>query len=50
MANSRKFLQPLNLLNATADPSPAVQGDLYYNSTSDKIRFYDGSQWNDVGS
>lgn len=50
MANSRKFLQPLNLLNATADPSPAVQGDVYYNSTSDKIRFYDGSQWNDVGS
>ena len=50
MANSRKFLQPLNLLNATADPIPAVQGDVYYNSTSDKIRFYDGSQWNDVGS
>lgn len=50
MAISRKFLQPLNLLNASADPSPAVKGDLYFNSSSNKIRFYDGSQWKDVGS
>lgn len=50
MSISRRFLQPINLLNATSDPTPAEQGDLYYNSTSDKIRFYDGSQWNDVGS
>lgn len=50
MAKSRKFLQPINLLNATSDPSPATQGDIYYNSTSDTIRFYDGSQWGSVGS
>lgn len=50
MANSRKFLQPINLLNSATDPTPAVQGDIYYNSTSDTIRFYDGSQWNNIGS
>lgn len=50
MAKSRKFLQPINLLNSAIDPTPASQGDIYYNSNSDKIKFYDGSQWNDVGS
>lgn len=50
MAISRRFLQPINLLNAATDPASADQGDLYYNSASDKIRFYDGGQWKDVGS
>lgn len=50
MANSRKFLQPINLLNSATDPTSASQGDVYYNSTSDRIRFYDGTQWNDIGS
>ena len=50
MANSRKFLQPINLLNAASDPSPATEGDFYYNNSSQKIRYYDGSQWNDVGT
>lgn len=50
MANSRKFLQPINLLNAASDPSPATEGDFYYNDSSQKIRYYDGSQWNDVGT
>jgi len=50
MAISRRFLQPINLLNAATDPSTAEQGDLYYNSASDKIRFYDGAAWQDVGS
>lgn len=50
MSISRRFLQPINLLNATSDPTPAIQGDIYYNSVSDKIRFYDGTQWNDVGT
>lgn len=50
MASSRKFLQPINLLNAASDPTPAVEGDFYYNTSSQKIRYYDGAQWNDVGS
>jgi hypothetical protein len=50
MASSRKFLQPINLLNAASDPGSAVEGDFYYNTTSQTIRYYDGSQWNDVGT
>lgn len=50
MASSRKFLQPINLLNAASDPGTAVEGDFYYNTTSQTIRYYDGAQWNDVGT
>lgn len=50
MASSRKFLQPINLLNAASDPGTAVEGDFYYNTASQTIRYYDGTQWNDVGT
>lgn len=31
------------------DPTP-IAGDMYYNTTSNKYRFYDGTVWADVGS
>ena len=31
-------------------PTDAVQGQIYYNSTDDKIYYYDGSDWQEVGS
>lgn len=48
MAISRKFLQPINLLNASSDPSAAVKGDIYYNTSLDVVKYYDGSQWNEI--
>jgi hypothetical protein len=45
MSISRRFLQPINLLNSTNDPVSAVGGDVYYNSVINKIKFYDGSTW-----
>lgn len=47
---SRLARGPLNLLSATADPStPTLRaGDLYYNSTTGKVRAYSGSAWADV--
>lgn len=37
---------------ATTDPTlyTPVEGQIYYNSVSNKLRLYDGSTWNDVGS
>lgn len=49
MAPSKKFLQPINLLNAASDPISADTGDFYYNTTSEKIKIYDGVQWNEIG-
>jgi len=48
MAISRKFLQPINLLNASSDPLAAVKGDIYYNTSLDTVKYYDGSQWNEI--
>jgi hypothetical protein len=31
-----------------ADPSGAEAGDVYYNSTSNKLKCYNGSTWNDL--
>jgi hypothetical protein len=50
MAQSRKFLQPINLLNSPTDPPTGETGDFYYNTESSKIKFYDGTQWNFITS
>ncbi len=39
---------PLNLKNLSSDPgSGNTAGDIYYNTTSNKVRFY-SSSWNDL--
>jgi len=38
----------LNLTNKTSDPSGA-EGELYYNSTDKKMKYYNGSGWEDMG-
>jgi len=39
---------PLNLKNLASDPgSGNTAGDIYYNTTSNKVRFY-SDQWNDL--
>jgi len=37
---------------STTDPTlyTPVEGQIYYNSVSNKLRLYDGATWNDVGS
>ena len=38
----------LNLKNLASDPSSGnTAGDIYYNTTSNKVRFY-SNQWNDL--
>ena len=42
--SSNKFLG-----NLSSDPSSGnAEGDLYYNTTNDLYRFYDGSSWKNV--
>jgi hypothetical protein len=50
MAISKRFLQPINLLNAASDPSSADTGDFYYNTTTKRVRNYNGTSWTDVGT
>jgi len=40
----------MNLTPLTSDPTDAVQGTVYYNSGTNKLKFFDGSSWHIVTS
>ena len=40
----------LNLPRLASDPSPGVTGDVYFNTTSSFIRYYNGSVWGNVSN
>lgn len=45
---AKKFLSPLNLLNLTSDPGSAVEGDIYWNSSTNTLRVYFNGAWADA--
>ncbi len=47
---SVKRLVPLHAVALPADPSSGRIGDSYYNTEDQELRFYDGVDWNPVGS
>ena len=47
---SKKFLNPINLVNLASDPESANEGDIYYNTTSDVVKVYANSAWVPVGN
>jgi hypothetical protein len=47
---SRKVLVPLGLLATTNDPTGHNVGEMYFNTTSSKVKIYTGSFWVDVNT
>jgi hypothetical protein len=47
---SKKFLNPINLLNLASDPSSATEGDVYFNTTNDAVKVYANGAWVAIGS
>jgi hypothetical protein len=47
---AQQFLSSLNLNNLASDPSSALAGDIYYNTVSNVVKFYNGSVWAAVAS
>lgn len=45
----RKFLAPLVLSSSASDPT-GVGGALYYNTTSNSLKYYNGTSWAALGS
>ena len=43
-----KMLKQLKLLTSSSDPSPPKTGAIYYNTTSDHMRVYNGNDWINV--
>jgi len=47
---SVKRLVPLHAVALPDNPENGRIGDIYYNTISEELRFFDGSTWNPVGS
>jgi len=47
---SVKRLVPLHAVALAADPSGARIGDIYYNTEDEELKYFDGTDWNPVGS
>lgn len=45
---ARNFLTGLRLVNLPSDPPTGSEGELYYNTVTDKIRLYSNGAWIDV--
>jgi hypothetical protein len=42
---TKRFLTTQKFVNLSADPSSGVAGEVYYNTTYNCLRFYNGSSW-----
>jgi hypothetical protein len=47
---SVKRLVPLHAVALEDNPVSARIGDIYYNTVSEELRFFDGTAWNPVGA
>ena len=47
---SVKRLVPLHAVALDSDPISARIGDIYYNTADEELRYFDGTDWNPVGS
>jgi hypothetical protein len=45
-----KMLKQLQLLNSSSNPSAPKTGAIYYNTTDDTVKVYNGTEWIDVGA
>jgi hypothetical protein len=42
---AKRFLTSVRLLNLSSDPESASNGDVYYNNSTNKTKFYQNSSW-----
>lgn len=47
---AKRFLTSLKLVNLSTDPESGTSGEIYYNTANNAIKYYDGSQWKEIGS
>ena len=47
---AKRHLVPIDLYTATSDPTGVSAGEIYFNTSTNKVRQYDGASWSDVAS
>ena len=47
---AKKFLTPIAPPSLASDPASGVNGAIYYNTTSNVLKFYNGTTWTAIGT
>lgn len=47
---AKKFLTPVTPPSLASDPASGVSGAIYYNTTSNVLKFYNGTSWTEIGT
>jgi len=47
---AKKFLTPVAPPSLASDPASGVTGSIYYNTTANVLKFYNGTTWTAIGS
>lgn len=47
---ARKFLTPLAPPSLSTDPSSSIAGAIYYNTSDNVLKFYNGTAWQAIGA
>lgn len=48
--NKLRLSKPLQLFTSASNPSNGLSGEIYYNTSNNEIRFFNGTSWQAVGS
>jgi hypothetical protein len=47
---AKRLLTTQRIVNLSSDPISATAGEVYYNTSINSLKYYDGSQWSVIGS
>lgn len=47
---ARKFLTPITPPSLSSDPATGTTGAIYFNTSSNVLKFYNGTSWQEIGS
>lgn len=47
---SVRRLVPLHAVELSSDPESATAGEIYYNTTTSSLKFFNGTNWQDVSA
>jgi len=47
---AKKFLTPVTPPSLASDPASGVAGAIYYNTTANVLKFYNGTTWSAIGT
>lgn len=45
-----RLLNTQRIVNLASDPGSANAGEIYYNTSLSKLKFYDGTTWSEIGT